>query len=590
MATDVFAGRGVPAWRGIRGPLLCAAAAFLAFLPALAGDFVWDDLAVQREHLPRLTSIRQAFFPPPDMPEWPASYYRPVVLLSYQAERAVNDVVWGAPGRPEDRLDRRRAFLPHLVTLLAHAASAAAVFLLAVRLLPQGIGAPPAGALLAGLLFALHPAHGESVAFIAGRSDSLATLLLLLALLAALRGRDRGRDAWHAVSPLLYLAALGAKEVGLAGLALLPLVFWAAGPPRGAGAGPTGGVSRVPLATLAAWGAATALYLAVRAWSTTATGDLLPSDFGAAAARALAALAFLLRKTLVPWPVEPFVGDLPGAAEAGAVLAAGAVALVAAVAALRRGRRLPLFCALWFLAACLPSLPVAYLHLAPTPVAERYLYLPSVALALGAGGFAAGVSRRRRLPAAVAGALLLVWAASCWRTAAIWATPLRLWSHVTSQTQGARFPAPWVNLGRALEAAGQTGQARQALLRAVAPGMPVDGESLGNALGRLCRLDAETGWALLEAGRWGEAQRRFSDARRSCLRAAAEAPDKPDALLNAGVAGMGEFVAGREGGGVADFALLEESCRLIEAAPPAGERAAWAARQGERCRQLAHGR
>ena len=65
-----------------------------------------------------------------------------------------------------------------------HAAAAAALCLLAMRLMPLS------AALAVGLLFALHPVHVEAVANVVERAEVLATLFVILSALAYLRYGD----------------------------------------------------------------------------------------------------------------------------------------------------------------------------------------------------------------------------------------------------------------------------------------------------------------------------------------------------------------------------------------------------------------
>src|SRR5207247_3903146 len=75
----------------------------------------------------------------------------------------------------------------------------------------------PAVAELAAWLFALHPVHAESVAWLAGQKDLVALVLVAAALLLY-----AGRRALWAV-PLLMLAAMFGKSVAVAAPLLLPL-------------------------------------------------------------------------------------------------------------------------------------------------------------------------------------------------------------------------------------------------------------------------------------------------------------------------------------------------------------------------------
>jgi tetratricopeptide (TPR) repeat protein len=271
-----------------------------------------------------------------------------------------------------------------------------------------------------------------------------------------------------------------------------------------------------------------------------------------------------------------------------ASLLAALAVFVAAVRAWRSGERLYLLCALWFLIAVGPFLLTFRDSPTSTVAAERYLYLPTVALALAAGGLTASLARSRLRRALAVGlaTLLIVCGVSCWHAAALWANPISLWEYVTSRTDAAHHPIPWVNLGQAYAHVGNQDQASRALQQAVGPGMIPDEQSVGVALGTLCRLESEMGWSHLEAGRLTDAVQRFSTAKRFCQRAVSVKPLEPDNALNAGLCGMGEFLARRSGEGSADLVLLDEACGRIEEASRQNNDNAWIARQRDRCQQL----
>ena len=71
-----------------------AVGAVAVYSGTLSCGFVWDDpISVQR-WLPALPTWWSVFFPPANIPQFPADYYRPLQLLSYQLDRAVGG---GAP-------------------------------------------------------------------------------------------------------------------------------------------------------------------------------------------------------------------------------------------------------------------------------------------------------------------------------------------------------------------------------------------------------------------------------------------------------------------------------------------------------------
>lgn len=153
--------------------LLLLLSATLPFLGALRNGFVSDDQTLIEDRIPRYLE----HFPFPEAFEqsfWKGSafdvdrpgeetkdYYRPLVTLSYAL-----DV----------RLHRENPFGYHLTNVILHAVTTLLVFGIALA-----AGAVWELALGAGLLFATHPIHASSVAWIAGRTDLLAALFLSLA-------------------------------------------------------------------------------------------------------------------------------------------------------------------------------------------------------------------------------------------------------------------------------------------------------------------------------------------------------------------------------------------------------------------------
>jgi tetratricopeptide (TPR) repeat protein len=107
----------------------------------------------------------------------------------------------------------------HLANILLHALAAVLVTVILRRL------AVP-GAAVAGMLFALHPVHVESVAWMTELKNTLSGVLCLAAALAYLRFDDaRSRQAYWLAFGLFFLAVL-AKSVTTTLPAVLLVVFW----------------------------------------------------------------------------------------------------------------------------------------------------------------------------------------------------------------------------------------------------------------------------------------------------------------------------------------------------------------------------
>src|SRR4030095_973734 len=135
----------------------------LAFAAVPAFDLVWDDLhylhpgsALARGSLVELVTANWSL-------EGPRSgYYRPVVTLSLAAET---------------HLLGRTPAAYHLMNVVYHLGAALTLVWAARRLL-----ASAAAAWRAGLFFVLPPIHTESVAWVSGRTDVIATLFFCLAV------------------------------------------------------------------------------------------------------------------------------------------------------------------------------------------------------------------------------------------------------------------------------------------------------------------------------------------------------------------------------------------------------------------------
>lgn len=183
---------------------LIVALTMLAYWPALQGGFVWEDDRYVTNN-PLLTApdgLRRIWFSL-DSP----SQYFPLTYTSLRIDRAL----WGDG-----------PFGYHLTNLLFHIANA----LLLWRLLAQ-LKIP--GAWFAAGIFALHPVHVESVAWITERKNVLMAFFFLLTLLWWVRFLDEPtRRRWrpYLLALLFYALALASKTTACTIPAALVLILW----------------------------------------------------------------------------------------------------------------------------------------------------------------------------------------------------------------------------------------------------------------------------------------------------------------------------------------------------------------------------
>jgi len=128
-------------------------ATLIAYLPALRGGFVWDDeMHIHPPGIRSLSSLGDIWLHPGTTQQ-----YYPLVFSFFQVERQL----WG---------DATLGY--HLVNVLLHCGCA----LLFLKVLRQ-LEVP--GAWLAAAVFALHPVHVESVAWMTELKNTLSGALYL---------------------------------------------------------------------------------------------------------------------------------------------------------------------------------------------------------------------------------------------------------------------------------------------------------------------------------------------------------------------------------------------------------------------------
>lgn len=184
-------------WRHI---IVISLICFAAYANTLSMNFVWDDLYQIKENsqIKSLKNIPSMF-----MSEvWAgvegghrSPYYRPLFTISL----AIDYFLWG---------ENPSGF--HLTNIILHFLATLVIYFLTAR-----IASSYKAAFFSGLLFAVHPVHTEAVAWISGRNEMLSALFMFLSFYLYLLFREKKLKIYMAGAVLAYFLALLSKEIAI---------------------------------------------------------------------------------------------------------------------------------------------------------------------------------------------------------------------------------------------------------------------------------------------------------------------------------------------------------------------------------------
>jgi len=380
----------------------------------------------------------------------------------------------------------------HLVSILIHAVNSVLLF----AWLRRATGSLWRSALV-GALFAVHPLHVESVAWISERKDVLSTFFWLVAMFAYLEWeRHRGGARYAVLAGAFTLGLLAKPMVVTLPFALLLVDAWPLG--RVGGLDPEDPFDwrrikplvreKVPLFALAAL--SSAVTVVAQRGSATATLEAIP--LGDRVWNSLVSYAVYLEKVF--WPSglaafypHPSAGGSGPSAECGAVAAAILVAVTVAAFVLRRAHPQLLWGWLWFLGTLLPVIGIVQVGLQSH--ADRYVYIPSIGVLIAVTWLAAALARTSRVArhALVAAAVVAIATLSFATSLQVqhWRSSEALWRRAIAVTAG-NWQA-WTGLGDALFESGRPAEAADAHRRSlqIRPDNPVAWNGVGVSLGQL---------------------------------------------------------------------------------------------------------
>jgi tetratricopeptide (TPR) repeat protein len=423
----------------------------------------------------------------------------------------------------------------HQTNLLLHAANALLLFLVLWRLTAAVWRSAAVAA-----LFAVHPLHVESVAWVAERKDVLSTFFGLLALAAYVRYVERPTlSRYLPVAGAMVLSLMAKPMLVTLPAILLLLDYWPLGRLGIGRPAPLRLVlgEKIPLLALAV---ASAVLTVFAQHQGGAIESLETLPLGLRAGNAVVSYVRYLGLALWPVSLAPFYPHPRAALPAWQV--AGAAALLAAVTALTLAsyRRRPYLTVgwLWYVITLVPVIGVV--QVGEQALADRYTYVPLIGpFVMMAWGLADLLAQRPALktllaPAAVAS--VLACAILTWRQTTFWRDGRTLWEHTLRVTTDNYLAEN--NLGAAcLFGQGTPQEAEQHLRNAVR--MHPD----------YWRAHARLGMALDQQGKLDEAIASYSQS-------LALQPDQPSTRNNQAI------VLGKRGRLPEAIAQLEEATRL----------------------------
>ena len=449
-------------WRGI---LCLGLLVGISYYPAFDAEFVWDDrIFVDAPLIQQWPGIWDIWLSPGKLRE---GHYWPVVYSSFWLEHKL----WGL--EPAGY---------HAVNVLLHLATCLLVWVLMVRLDVKGAWAVAA-------VFAVHPLHVDSVAWIIERKDLLSALFYLAAVLAWMRFLEVRRPTPYCGALALFGLALLSKSIAVTlPVALLILHAWKRGT-----------VDRSDWLRLVPF-FAVAILITGADLSFYQSREPLDLGYSLTERALIAARALFFYGWKLLWPTELAViyphWDVDASDFVSWVFLSGAVAVPAVLWALRRRIGTgPLAGTAYFAVTLAPVLGfVDYGFMQFSFVADRYQYLAGLgvlAVLVAALAHAAGrlESWPRKAVYAGGAVVLAVLAVKTWSQAEVYRDQTTFFQHVLSFNPNARDAQ--LNLADALVGTGRFDEAVAAARIAIEqrPDHANTHHVLGRALAGLKRFE-----------------------------------------------------------------------------------------------------
>jgi tetratricopeptide (TPR) repeat protein len=330
----------------------------------------------------------------------------------------------------------------HLTNVAFHMIATMLLFLLLLRL-TAGLWQ----SIFVAAMFALHPLHVESVAWIAERKDLLGALFWFLTLLFYAEYVARSKPALYILTLFSFILGLMSKPM----LVTLPVImllldYWPLkrfcfmeekpGWHQFFSKAKTLVVEKIPFFACTLFSCLITIYAQQKGGAIAA---LNVTSIWLRIENALVAYTMYIGKTLWPQNLAIYY-PLPAAIPLWQVLSSLLLLLLLSFAALRTWRRHPCFAVgwLWFLITLLPVIGI--IQVGGQAMADRYMYLPAAGLfimaAWGVPELTKGMRYQHILLALLAGVVVVASAATTWCQLGYWQDNISIYQHTLKVTSG----------------------------------------------------------------------------------------------------------------------------------------------------------
>ncbi|MGA2192495.1 MAG: tetratricopeptide repeat protein [Nitrospirota bacterium] len=363
-------------------------AAILVYLGTLHSPFLYDDFHTIVDN-PYITDLKY-------IPE----YFLVAKANSDKLEHSSWRPLWYLSFALNYRLGGLDTLGYHLFNIILHTLNSLLVFFLALLILKDR-DKKLLSALIAGLVFALHPVQTEAVSNIVGRSALLAAFFYILAFILYVTFRDTGKKKWAALAGLSFLLALTSKENAVT-LPLMVLAYEYI----------LRGREKKPKAFIAALVLTSVLFSAFRLYiGYIGPHPTMPRNLLVNCMTEAYVVPLYILKAVFPFNlnIDHDVPDIVSILDPRLLVSIFVLAAIFYMLyRLWRANRTAGFLGLWFFVALIveTAMPIADV------MVEHRLYLPlagpSILAGLAAGALASSVAGRRKLILAVAGVAAFV--------------------------------------------------------------------------------------------------------------------------------------------------------------------------------------